>query len=162
MEPHLQASGERSQPLPVCGVPQIGLGCGEASLIGGQTQAMFPGLAAALPHIRSGRVRALAVTGLQRHPQLKDTPTLDELGYKGFDAMQWYGVVGPANLPAAIVKQLNDTLNTVLRAPDMRDKLSIEAIEPMPMSADEFGKFMREDIARWTKLARERGIQLDS
>jgi len=143
-------------------IPYRGIAPAFTDLIGGQTQAMFPGLAAALPHIRSGRVRALAVTGLQRHAQLKDTPTLDELGFKGFDAMQWYGVVGPANMPAAIVKQLNDTLNTVLKAPDMRDKLSIEAIEPMPMSAEAFGQFMREDIARWTRLAKERGIQLDS
>jgi tripartite-type tricarboxylate transporter receptor subunit TctC len=143
-------------------IPYRGVAPAFNDLIGGQTQAMFPGLAAALPHIRSGRVRALAVTGAQRHPQLKDTPTLDELGYKGFDAMQWYGVVGPANMPAAIVRQLNDTLNGVLKAADMREKLSIEAIEPMPMSADAFGKFMREDIARWTRLARDRGIQLDS
>ncbi|KRH99662.1 tripartite tricarboxylate transporter substrate binding protein [Curvibacter sp. PAE-UM] len=143
-------------------IPYRGVAPAFTDLIGGQTQAMFPGLAAALPHIRSGRVRALAVTGAQRHPQLKDTPTLDELGYKGFDAMQWYGVVGPAQMPAAIVKQLNDTLNAVLKAPDMREKLSIEAIEPMPMSADAFGKFMREDIARWTRLAKDRNIQLDS
>jgi len=77
-------------------------------LIGGQTQLMFPGLAAALPHIRSGRIRALAVTGTKRHPQVKDIPTLEEMGLKGFDAQQWYGVVGPANMPAAIVKTLND------------------------------------------------------
>ncbi len=143
-------------------IPYRGVAPAFTDLIGGQTQAMFPGLAAALPHIRSGRVRALAVTGAQRHPQLKDTPTLDELGYKGFDAMQWYGVVGPANMPAAIVKQLNETLNGVLKAPDLREKLSVEAIEPLPMSADAFGTFMREDIARWTRLARDRGIQLDS
>ncbi|MBI2745036.1 MAG: tripartite tricarboxylate transporter substrate binding protein [Burkholderiales bacterium] len=143
-------------------IPYRGVAPAFTDLIGGQTQAMFPGLAAALPHIRSGRVRALAVTGRARHPQLKDTPTLDELGYKGFDAMQWYGVVGPAQMPAAVVKQLNDTLNTVLKAPDMREKLSIEAIEPMPMSPEAFGKFMREDIARWTKLAKDRNIQLDS
>ncbi|MDP3700714.1 MAG: tripartite tricarboxylate transporter substrate binding protein [Hylemonella sp.] len=143
-------------------IPYRGIAPAFTDLIGGQTQAMFPGLAAALPHIRSGRVRALAVTGAQRHPQLKDTPTLDELGYKGFDAMQWYGVVGPANMPAAIVKQLNDTLNAVLRAPDLREKLSIEAVEPLPMSAEAFGKFMVEDIARWTRLAKDRGIQLDS
>ena len=143
-------------------IPYRGIAPAFNDLIGGQTQAMFPGLAAALPHNRSGRVRALAVTGLKRHPQLKDTPTLDELGYKGFDAMQWYGVVGPAGIPAAIVKQLNDSLNTVLTAPDLRDKLSIEAIEPMPMSAEAFGQFMRADIARWTQLARERDIHLDS
>jgi tripartite-type tricarboxylate transporter receptor subunit TctC len=143
-------------------IPYRGVAPAFTDLIGGQTQAMFPGLAAALPHIRGGRVRALAVTGNQRHPQLKDTPTLDELGYKGFDAMQWYGVVGPAGMPAPIVKQLNETLNTVLKAPDMRDKLSIEAIEPMPMNPDAFAKFIREDIARWTQLAKVRGIQLDS
>ena len=143
-------------------IPYRGVAPAFTDLIGGQTQAMFPGLAAALPHIRGGRVRALAVTGGQRHPQLKDTPTLDELGYKGFDAMQWYGVVGPAGMPAPVVKQLNETLNTVLQAPDMRDKLSIEAIEPMPMSPEAFAKFMREDIARWTRLAKDRGIQLDS
>ena len=143
-------------------IPYRGIAPAFTDLMGGQTQAMFPGLAAALPHIRSGRVRALAVTGAQRHPQLKDTPTLDELGYKGFDAMQWYGVVGPVNLPAPIVKQLNDTLNAVLRAPDLREKLSVEAVEPLPMSAEQFGTFIREDIARWTRLAKERGIQLDS
>lgn len=143
-------------------IPYRGVAPAFTDLIGGQTQAMFPGLAAALPHIRGGRVRALAVTGNQRHPQLKDTPTLDELGYKGFDAMQWYGVVGPAGMPAPIVKQLNDTLNTVLKAPDMRDKLSVEAIEPMPMSPEAFAKFIREDITRWTQLAKARGIQLDS
>lgn len=143
-------------------IPYRGIAPAFTDLIGGQTQAMFPGLAAALPHIRSGRVRALAVTGAQRHPQLKDTPTLDELGYKGFDAMQWYGVVGPAGMPAPVVKQLNDSLNSVLKAPDMRDKLSVEAIEPMPMSAEAFAKFMREDIARWTKVAKDRNIQLDS
>jgi tripartite-type tricarboxylate transporter receptor subunit TctC len=130
--------------------------------MGGQTQAMFPGLAAAVPHIRSGRVRALAVTGLQRHPQFKDLPTLDESGFKGFDAQQWYGVVGPAGMPPAIVKQLNDSLATVLRAPDMRDKLSVEAVEPIVMTPEKFGEFMRADIARWTELARARGIQLDS
>ncbi len=143
-------------------IPYRGIAPAFTDLIGGQTQAMFPGLAAALPHIRSNRVRALAVTGLQRHPQLKDVPTLDELGFKGFDAMQWYGVVGPAGMPAAIVKQLNDTLNTVLAAPDLREKLAVEAIEPMPMSAAQFGQFIRTDIARWTRLARERNIHLDS
>ena len=143
-------------------IPYRGIAPAFTDLIGAQTNAMFPGLAAALPHIRSGRVRALAVTGGARHPQLKDTPTLDELGYKGFDAMQWYGVVGPAGMPAPVVRQLNETLNTVLKAPDMRDKLSVEAIEPMPMSSDAFAKFMREDIVRWTKLAKERNIQLDS
>ena len=105
---------------------------------------------------------ALAVTGLKRHPQFKDLPTLDESGFKGFDAQQWYGVVGPAGLPASIVHQLNDTLAAVLRAPDLREKLSVEAIEPIVMGPDQFGEFIKHDIARWTALAKARKIELDS
>ena len=143
-------------------IPYRGVAPAFTDLIGGQTQAMFPGLAAAVPHIRSGRVRPLAVTGLVRHPQFKDLPTLDESGFKGFDAQQWYGVVGPAGMPPAIVKQLNESLATVLKAPDLREKLSVEAIEPLVMSPEQFGAFIKTDIARWTKLARDRKIELDS
>ncbi|NBS72584.1 MAG: tripartite tricarboxylate transporter substrate binding protein [Betaproteobacteria bacterium] len=143
-------------------IPYRGIAPAFTDVIAGQTQAMFPGLAAAMPYIRSGRVRALAVTGMQRHPQVKELPSLDELGFKGFDAMQWYGVVGPAGMPPAIVKQLNESLTTILKAPDLREKLSVEAVEPMPMTSDAFAQFMRADIARWTKLAKDRQIELDS
>jgi tripartite-type tricarboxylate transporter receptor subunit TctC len=71
-------------------------------------------------------------------------------------------VVGPAGMPAPVVKQLNDTLAVVLKAPDMREKLSIEAIEPMVMTPEQFAAFMKTDIARWTKIAKDRNIQLDS
>ncbi len=143
-------------------IPYRGVAPAFTDLIGGQTQAMFPGLAAAVPHIRSGRVRPLAVTGLRRHPAFKELPTLDEAGFKGFDAQQWYGVVGPAGLPAPIVRHLNETLATVLKAPDLREKLAVEAIEPMPMTPEQFGQFMKTDIERWTRIAKARGIQLDS
>jgi len=143
-------------------IPYRGIAPAFTDLIGGTTQAMFPGLAAALPHIRSGRVRPLAVTGMARHPMLKEVPTLDESGYKGFDALQWYGVVGPANMPAPIVKILNDSLNSVLAAPDLRERLSIEAVEPLAMSPEKFLQFIKADIARWTKVAKERNISLDS
>lgn len=143
-------------------IPYRGIAPAFTDLIGGQTQAMFPGLAAAIPHIRSGRVRPLAVTGLQRHPQFKDLPTLDESGFKGFDAQQWYGVVGPAGIPAPIVRQLNETLAMVLKAPDLRQKLAVEAIEPIVMSPEQFASFIKTDIARWTKLAKDRQIELDS
>ena len=143
-------------------IPYRGIAPAFTDLIGGQTQAMFPGLAAAIPHIRSGRVRPLAVTGLSRHPQFRDVPTLDESGFKGFDAQQWYGVVGPAGIPAPIVRQLNESLATVLTAPDLRDKLSVEAIEPMIMSPEQFAAFIKTDIARWSRLAKDRKIELDS
>jgi tripartite-type tricarboxylate transporter receptor subunit TctC len=143
-------------------IPYRGIAPAFNDLIGGQTQAMFPGLAAAMPHIRSGRVRPLAVTGPTRHGLLKDTPTLEESGFKGFDAQQWYGVVGPAGLPADVLKILSETLTLTLQAPDMTEKLAIEAIEPRPMSPDAFGKFIKADIARWTQLGKERNIQLES
>lgn len=141
--------------------PYRGVAPALTDVIGGQTQAAFPGLAAALQHIRAGRVRALAITGAQRAPQAPDVPTLDELGLKNFDAVQWYGVVGPAGIPADIVRKLNSTLNKVLQAPDMRDKLGGEAVEPMPMQAQEFGAYMKNDLARWTALAKAQNISLD-
>ena len=143
-------------------IPYRGVAPAFTDLMGGQTQTMFPGLAAALPHIRSGRVRPLAITGSSRHPQLKDTPTMEELGFKGFDALQWYGVCGPAGMPAAIVKTLNESLNGVLKPPDFRENLSVEAVEPMPMSSEQFSAYIKKDLDRWTHLAKDRHIELDS
>ncbi len=143
-------------------LPYRGIAPAFTDLLGGQTQAMFPGLAAALGHIRSGRVRALAVTGSRRHPVLKDTPTLVELGFKGFEAVQWYGVVGPAGLPPPVLKMLNDTLNAVLAGGDLRDRLAAEAVEPQPMAPEVFATWIRDDIARWTQVARDRKIDLDN
>lgn len=142
-------------------IPYRGIAPAINDLLGGQTQAMFPGLAAALPHLRSGRMRALAVTGKARSPQLKDIPTMEEVGFKGFDAMQWYGTVGPAGMAPDVVKRLNETQVAVLKTPDLRDKLSGEAVEPWPMSPTEFGEFIRAEIARWTALAKARNIQLE-
>ncbi|WP_411884853.1 Bug family tripartite tricarboxylate transporter substrate binding protein [Polaromonas sp. YR568] len=143
-------------------IPYRGIAPALTDLMGGQTQVMFPGLAAALPYLKGDRMRALAVTGRKRHPLLKDVPTMEESGFKGFDAIQWYGVVGPAKMPEAVVKTLSSTLTQVLAQPDMKTKLSTEAIELVQMSPEFFGSFMQIDIARWTKLAKERNIQLDS
>ncbi len=142
-------------------IPYRGIAPAITDLLGGQTQAMFPGLAAALPQLRAGRMRALAVTGKSRSPPLKDVPTMEEVGFKGFDAMQWYGSVGPAGIPPDIVKHLNETQVAVLKAPDMREKLAGEAVEPWPMSPEQFGEYIRADIARWTALAKARNIQLE-
>jgi tripartite-type tricarboxylate transporter receptor subunit TctC len=138
-----------------------GIGPAITDILSGQTQALFPGLAAALPHIRAGKMKPLAVTGTKRHPLLPDVPTFDELGYKGFDGVQWYGIVGPANLPAPIVKRLNDEIGKLLQSPDLAERLSGEALQPMPMTPEQFGQYMRDDIAKWSKLAKDRGIQLD-
>jgi len=143
-------------------IPYRGIAPAITDLLGGQTQAMFPGLAAALPYIRSNRVRALAVTGSKRHPAVPEVPTLEESGLKGFDAQQWYGVVGPAKLPVEIVKKINDAMATVLAQPDFKEKLSAEAVELMPMTQQQFTDYLKTDLERWTRLARERKIQLDN
>ena len=142
-------------------IPYRGIAPAFTDLLGGQTQAMFPGLAAALPHLRAGRARALAVTGKARSEQIRDVPTLEESGFRGFDAMQWYGTVGPAGMPADVVRRLNETQVAVLKDPELRERLSVEAVEPMPMSPEQFGRFMRADIERWTALARARNIRFD-
>jgi tripartite-type tricarboxylate transporter receptor subunit TctC len=146
--------------LDIVHVPYRGIGPAFADILGGQTQAMFPGLAAALPHIKAGKVKPLAVTGNKRHPLVPDVPTFEELGFAGFDGVQWYGIVGPANLPAPIVTRLNEEINRLLASPDFRARLSSEALEPMPMTPDQFGHYIRDDVARWSKLAKERGIQI--
>jgi tripartite-type tricarboxylate transporter receptor subunit TctC len=142
-------------------IPYRGIAPAINDLLGGQTQAMFPGLAAALPHLRSGRMRALAVTGKERSAQLKDIPTMEEVGFKGFDAMQWYGSVGPAGIAPDVVKRLNETQVAVLTTPDLREKLSGEAVEPWPMTPEQFGEYIRAEVARWTALAKARNIQLE-
>ncbi len=142
-------------------VPYRGIAPAFNDLLGGQTQTMFPGLAAALQYIQSGKVTALAVTGPKRSPVLKDVPTMEELGFKGFDAMQWYGTVGPAGIPMDIVKRLNETQVATLKLPDMREKLAIEAVEPMPMTSEQFSQYIRNEVKRWTALAKARNIQLE-
>jgi tripartite-type tricarboxylate transporter receptor subunit TctC len=142
-------------------VPYRGIGPAITDILGGQTQALFPGLAAALPHIRAGKMKPLAVTGATRHPLLPDVPTFEELGYKGFDGVQWYGIVGPAKMPAPIVKRLNEEINKLLANPDLRERLSSEALEPMPMSPEQFGQYMRDDIDKWSRLAKARHIEIN-
>jgi tripartite-type tricarboxylate transporter receptor subunit TctC len=143
-------------------VPYRGIAPAFTDLMGGRTQAMFPGLAAALPHIRGGKVRPLAITGAARQETLKDVPTFQESGMKGFDALQWYGVVGPAGLPAPVLQRLNETLNGVIKAPDMKERLASEAVVPMPMTSAEFGAYIKAEVVRWTALAKARNIRAEA
>ena len=138
-----------------------GIGPAINDVLAGQTMMMMPGLAAALPHIRAKKMRPFAITGLKRHALLPEVPTFEESGFKGFDGVQWYGIVGPAKLPAEITKRLNAEINKSLASRALQDRLAAEAIEPMPMTPEQFGRFMQADIARWSALARERKISLD-
>ncbi len=138
-----------------------GIGPAITDILGGQTQMMMPGLAAAIPHIRAGKMRPVAVTGLKRHPLLPEVPTFEESGFTGFDGVQWYGIVGPAKMPEAVTRRLNEEINKALAVPALRERLAGEALEPMPMTPEEFGRFIQADIGRWAQLARDRKISLE-
>jgi tripartite-type tricarboxylate transporter receptor subunit TctC len=130
-------------------------------IVKGQINVLMPGLAAALPHIRAKRMKPLAITGLKRHPLQPDVPTFEELGFAGFDAVQWYGIVGPAKLPADITRRLSAEIGKALATPALQERLANEAIDPMPMTPEQFGRYIQDEIARYRALARERNISLD-
>ena len=138
-----------------------GIGPAIVDMLGGQIHVLMPGLAAALPHIRAGKIKPLAITGLRRHPLQPDLPTFEELGFQGFDGVQWYGIVGPAKLPAEVTRRLNAEINKAIQSPLLQQRLAAEAIAVMPMTPEEFGKFIQADIARWSALAKARNIRLD-
>lgn len=143
-------------------IPYRGIAPAFTDLIAGQTQAMLPSLFSATPYIKSNRVRALAVTGLKRSPAEPSIPTFNELGYKGFEGQQWYGITGPANMPEPIVRKLNAELNKILASPEFAEQMASEAMTLMPMSPEQFNTYVKEDIARWTKVAKDRKIEIEN
>ena len=156
MEQFKHASG-----IPSMAVPYRSIAQAFTDAMGGQIQVIFPGLAAALPHVRSGAFKPLAVTGDKRQPVLPDVPTFKELGYDGFDALTWYGIVGPAKLPDAIVRKLNGEINKVLASPDVRKSFQSEALTVMPMTPAQFGRYIADEIAHWTDVARASKIEAE-
>ena len=156
MEQFKHASG-----VPSMAVPYRSIGQAFADSISGHIQVIFPGLAAAMPYLRSGAFKPLAVTGEQRHPLLPKVPTFKESGYEGFDGLTWYGIVGPAKMPAAIVTKLNAEINSLLATPGMRDTFAAQALAVMPMTPAQFGQYIADEIAHWTAVARASKIEAD-
>jgi tripartite-type tricarboxylate transporter receptor subunit TctC len=142
-------------------VPYRGITPAILDVMAGQTQASFPGLAAALPQINAGTLVPLAVTGLQRHRLLPALPTLEELGFKGFDGVQWYGIVGPAGIPADIVARLNTAINAELAKPELAERLSGEALDPLPMTPEAFREYIKTDIAKWSAVVKARHLEME-
>jgi len=147
--------------VPIMAVPYRSIGQAFTDAMGGQIQIIFPGLAAAMPHVRSGAFKPLAVTGDKRHPLLPNVPTFKESGYEGFNGLTWYGIVGPAKLPESITKKLNEEINKVLASPDLRDTFAAEALNVMPMTPPQFGKYITDEIAHWTEVARASKIEAE-
>jgi tripartite-type tricarboxylate transporter receptor subunit TctC len=156
MEQFKHASG-----VPSMAVPYRSIGQAFTDAMGGQIQVIFPGLAAAMPHVRSGAFKPLAVTGDKRQPLLPNVPTFKESGYEGFNGLTWYGIVGPAKLPEAITKKLNEEINKMLASSELRDKFNAEALTVMPMTPPQFGKYIADEIAHWTAVARASKIEAE-
>jgi tripartite-type tricarboxylate transporter receptor subunit TctC len=147
--------------VPILAVPYRSIGQAFTDAMGGQIQVIFPGLAAALPHVRSGAFKPLAVTGDKRHPQLPNVPTFKESGYEGFNGLTWYGIVGPAKLPEPITRKLNEEINKLLASAELRDKFNAEALTAMPMTPPQFGRYIADEIAHWTAVARASKIEAE-
>lgn len=130
-------------------------------VIGGQVAGMFVNLPPAVPHIRSGKVRAIAVSTLARSSILPDVPTVAEAGLAGFETVAWFGVLAPAGTPGEIVARVSAELARISRLPDVRERLAGLGAEPVGSSPEEFATRIRGDIAKWTRLANAAGIRAD-
>ena len=130
-------------------------------LVAGQIPMMFDNVPPLLPHVRSGRIRALANTSLARLPVLPDVPTLDESGLKGFDAVGWNGLLAPAGTPREIVARLNAEVVRILRAADVREQLTAQGADIVGNSPDEFAAWIRGEIKKWAGVVRDSGAKLD-
>ena len=112
-------------------------------------------------HIKNGKLRALAVTAAQRTDDLPQTPTVAESGYKGFEAVTWFGLLGPAKLPASVVATANAELNKALNAAELRKKLEDQGLNVTPSTPDDFGRLIRQDIVKWSPVVRDSGAKID-
>jgi tripartite-type tricarboxylate transporter receptor subunit TctC len=139
-------------------VPYKGGAPALVDVIAGQVLGMFGNLPEQLSAIKSGKTRALAVSTLQRNPQLPDVPTVAESGFPGFEVTVWYGVCAQSAVPKPIVAKLNATLVQTLNVPEVRARLAEATIDAAPMTPDEFLAFIRAETAKWERVARDAGI----
>src|SRR5262245_13639870 len=142
-------------------VPFKGGGPMVTDLLGGQIQMVIADQANLMPHVKAGKLRALAVGTLVRSATYPDLPTIAESGYPGFEARAWQGIAGPARLPPDIVRQLQSSIATVMAMPDVRARLVEGGLDPIVSTPEEFGEFIRAEIAKWSKVAKDVGARVD-
>lgn len=139
-------------------VPYKGSGPGVTDLIAGHVPVMMPNMLSAQPHIKSGRIRALGVTGTKRAPGADDIPTIAEAGVPGYEAVQWYGVLAPAATPRDIITKLHAGVVRALQNPDVRQRLLNDGAEPVGSSPEQFGTYIRAETEKWAKVIKAAGI----
>ena len=139
-------------------VPYKGVGVALPDLLAGRLQVLLPTAAVGLPYVRAGRVRGLAVTSAQRTPLAPDLPTAIEAGLPSVQVEAWWGVLGPARLPLPVVTRINSEINAALGSPEVREILAREGATARTSTPDSFGKFMRAELARWSRLIKDANI----
>ena len=140
-------------------IPYKGDAPAVTELLGERLDAGIHPIITPLPHIKSGKLRVLAVFGSTRSPLLPEVPSLGELGYANTGVYTWFGLVGPAGLPTAIVERLNKDINEILAQPDVRQRFAEMGMETVGGSSEEFSRFVREDIQKWKDLVATRNIK---
>jgi len=142
-------------------VPYKGGGPAQLDLIGGQLQFMFDSFSPALPQVRAGKLRALAVTTLKRSPALPQVPTMGESGLPGFEISGWFGIAAPAGTPPLVVERLGAELQRVMQLPEIRERLVAQGIEPIGNSPAEFSGQVRGELKKWARIVQESGARVD-
>ncbi len=140
-------------------VPYRGAAPALTDLLGGQVQAFFADVPVLIPHITTGKVRALGAASAQRNPRLPDVPTLAEAGYADTSSDNWYGLLAPAKTPPAVVARLHAAFVQAINDPAIKQKLIDSGAIPVANSPAEFGKMLKEELDRWGKVVREKGIK---
>ena len=140
-------------------VPYKGSSPAITDLLSGQVDMMFEGGVSALPHVRSGKLRALATTGRKRAEAMPQLPTMAEAGVPGFDVTAWFGLVAPAKVPRPIIERLNREVGQILRTGALKEKFAAAGIDITPGTPEELAQRIREDLPYWTQVMREAGIQ---
>ncbi len=142
-------------------VPYKGAAQGINDVISERVEIYVSSIPTLIGHIKNGKMRALAVTSLKRVDDLGQTPTVAESGYNGFEAVTWFGVLGPANLPKDITARLNAEIQKALQTPALQKQLNDQGADVAGSTPEQFGKLIRDDIARWGKVVRESGAKID-
>ena len=142
-------------------IPYKGTAPGVVALLSGEVALMLAPALTLIPHIRSNRVRGIAVTGAKRSPAIPELPMVAESGVPGFEVRQWYGVLAPAGTPKEIVRRLSDEIAKVVRSPEITKRFVSEGSEPIGSTPEEFARHINAEIARWAKAVKASGAQLD-
>ena len=142
-------------------VPHKGSDQARTAVLGAQVHMMFDAITTMTPQARGGRVRALGTTGKSRSAITPDLPTVSEAGVKGYEATIWLGLMAPAGTPRPVLEKLNAEVNKVINAPEVKENWAKQGAVPMGMSVDEFGRFLREDVTKWSKLVKDTGMKVD-